>query len=74
MPRRNIKEVLERYTDQLMAVRGVVGVAEGKSMGRPCIKVLVVDRKSKFLKEIPGTLDGYRVRVEESGEFRALGI
>ena len=74
MPRRNIKEVLKRYTDELMAVPGVVGVAEGESNGKPCIKVFVVDRNSKLLRGIPSTLDGYRIRVEESGEFRALGI
>ena len=53
MPRRNIKEVLKRYTDELMAVPGVVGIAEGESMGRPCIKVFVVDRNSKFAERDP---------------------
>ena len=73
MPRRSIREVLKSHTDELMAVPGVVGVAEGESQGRPCIRVFVVDRNSELLKGLPGTLDGYRLLVEESGKFRALG-
>jgi hypothetical protein len=73
MPRRNIKEVLKKHTDELMEVPGVVGVAEGESQGKPCISVFVLDKKSKSLRQIPGTLEGYPVRIEGSGEFRALG-
>ena len=73
MPRRNIREVLKRHTDELMAVPGVVGIAEGESQGMPCIKLFVVDRNSELLRQIPDTLEGYLLQVEESGEFRALG-
>ena len=68
-----IREVLERHTDELMAVPGVVGIAEGLSQGRPCIKVFVVERNSELLRRIPNTLEGYLIQVEESNEFRALG-
>ena len=34
---------------------------------------LALDRNSELLKGLPGTLDGYRLLVEESGNFRALG-
>lgn len=68
-----IREVLERHTDELMAVPGVVGIAEGLSQGRPCIKVFVVDRNSKLLRRIPETIEGFLLQIEESGEFRALG-
>jgi len=73
MPRNKIKDVLKRHADDLMAVPGVVGVAEGKSQGRSCIKVFVVDRNSELLRRIPNTLEGYPLVVEESGELRALG-
>jgi hypothetical protein len=73
MPKRSIREVLKSHTDELMAVPGVVGVAEGESHGRPCIRVFVVDRNSELLRRLPGKLDGYRLLVEQSGEFRALG-
>ena len=72
MPRRKIRRVLKRHTDDLMAVLGVVGVAEGESQGRQCIKVFVVDRNSELLKVIPNTLEGYLLQVEQSNEFRAL--
>jgi len=72
MPGNVIREVLKRHTDELMAVPGVVGVAEGKSRGRPCIKVFVVDRNSELLRQIPGTIEGYLLKVEESGELKAL--
>jgi len=73
MPRRSIREVLKSHTDELMAVPGVVAVAEGESQGRRCIKVFVMDRNSKLLRQIPDSIEGYRLQVEESGEFRALG-
>ena len=73
MPRRSIQEVLKSHTDELMAVSGVVGVAEGESRGRPCIRVFVIDRNSKLLKQIPDSIEGYRLQVEQSGKFRALG-
>ncbi len=73
MPRRNIQNVLKKHTDELMAVPGVVGVAEGKSRGKPCIKVFVVVKNAELLGQMPSTIDGYPIEVEESGEFRALG-
>ena len=73
MPRRNIKEVLKRHTAELMVMPGVVGVAQGESQGKPCVRIFVVERNSEFLKLIPSMLEGYPVQVKESGEFRALG-
>ncbi len=73
MPRRNIQKVLQKHTDELMAVPGVVGVAEGKSQGKPCITVFVVVRNPELLGRIPNAIEGYPLKVEESGEFRALG-
>jgi len=68
-----IREVLKRHTDELMAVPGVVGVAEGESHGKPCIRVFVVDSHSEALKHLPENIEGYLLNIEESGEFRALG-
>jgi len=73
MPDVTIKEVLKRYTDKLMAVPGVVGVGEGESHGKPCIRIFVVDSNSEALKILPENLEGYLLNIEESGEFRALG-
>jgi len=73
VPRSNIREVLKRHTDELMAIPGVVGVAQGDSRGKPCIRVFVVDGNSELLKRIPAKLEGYPLQTEESGKFRALG-
>lgn len=73
MPRKSIREVLNSHTEELMTIPGVVGVAQGESQGRPCIRVFVADKNSESLRGLPHTLDGYRLLVEESGDFRALG-
>ncbi len=72
MPRRNIQKVLKKHTDELMRVPGVVGIAEGKSRGKPCIKVFVMTGNPEPLRRIPNTIDGYPLEVEESGEFQAF--
>jgi hypothetical protein len=67
----SIAQVLERHADSLMAVPGVVGVAEGLCGGTPCIKVLVVRRTPELERRIPATLEGHPVEIQETGEFRA---
>lgn len=69
MPERKISEVIKRHSDELMAIPGVMGIAEGKSKGKPCIRIFV-DSNFAQLKDLPSTLEGYLVQVEESGEFR----
>ena len=73
MPKKEIREVLKDHTDELMAVAGVVGVAEGKSEGKPCIRVFIADNRPKIQKQLPSCIEGYRLLIEKSGEFRALG-
>ena len=55
-----------------MAVPGVVGVAEGKYKGKPCIRVFVIDRNPELLRQVPDNIEGFPLQVEESGEFHAL--
>ena len=72
MGRRTIEEVLRAHTGQLMSLPGVVGTAQGVCSGRPCIKVYI-DKKSEELdRTIPGTIEGYRVMMEETGEIKVL--
>ncbi len=68
----NIKEVLKTHTAHLMAVSGVLGVAEGRTQGKQCIRIFVVDSSSESLRLLPDNIEGYPVIIEESGEFRAL--
>jgi hypothetical protein len=67
-----IEEVLESSTDSLMSVQGVVGVAQGESNGRPCIKVLVVSMTSEISASIPDEISGYAVVIDLVGEITAL--
>jgi hypothetical protein len=62
--------VLQAHTDQLMAMPGVVGVAQGLCDGRPCIKVFVARKTPDVLERIPTSVEGYPVAVEETGELR----
>jgi len=68
-----VESVLKEHTPILMALPGVVGIAQGKYQGEPCIKVFTAKMSPELLRQIPLLLGGYRVVVEETGEFRALG-
>jgi len=66
-----IEEVLKKHTDSLMIIPGVVGTGHGFCDGKSCIKVFVVKKTSELEDKIPGRLEGYPVKVEETGVFRA---
>jgi hypothetical protein len=72
MPQRTIAEVLKDVTDRVLSMPGVVGTAEGRCEGRPCVKVFVAKKTPELLRQIPRVVDGYPVAVEETDEFRAL--
>jgi len=65
-----IEQVLESSTDVLMSVQGVVGVAQGESDGRPCIKVLVATMTREISASIPDEISGYAVVIDPVGEIR----
>jgi len=68
-----IELVLEEYSSILMALPGVVGTAQGEYNGVPCLKVFAARKSPELLEQIPQVLGGYRVIVEETGEFQSLG-
>ena len=70
--RRPIAEVLAARTPGLMALPGVVGTAEGARRGAPVILVMVERRTPELAARIPATLDGWPVRIEVTGRFRAM--
>ena len=72
MQKVTIRVVLTRHVGELMEIPGVTGVAEGTLRGKPCIRVFVTNKSSAVRTRIPGTIEGYPVEVEASGEFRAL--
>ena len=72
MSSKTIEQVLEEYTDRIMSVDGVVGTGIGECDGQPCIKVYVVKKTRELEEQIPATLEGYPVSIQETGEIKAL--
>ena len=70
--KRPIGQVLQEHTDMLMSIPGVVGTAQGKNAGQPSIRILVVKKTSQLTKQIPSTIEGYSVVIQETGTIRAL--
>ncbi|HEY7233261.1 MAG TPA: hypothetical protein VH539_03880 [Gemmatimonadaceae bacterium] len=68
---KSIEDVLAAHNDSLMALPGVVGTAIGRCDGTPCIRVFMRDSAAARATRIAERLEGYPVRVEVSGMFRA---
>ena len=72
MENRPIEAVLAEHAAGLVALPGVVGTAQCEYSGTPCIGVFVAQRTDALLRQMPSTLEGYAVEVQETGEIRAL--
>ena len=73
MATRDIKEVMEAHTEELMAIPGVVGVYIGALEDEtPCIKVMVIEKTPELENKIPSVLEGYPLVIVESGDIRPL--
>lgn len=73
MATRDIKEVMEAHTGELMAITGVVGVYIGAlDDGTPCVKVMVIEKTPELKRKVPHVLGGYPVVIAETGEIRPL--
>jgi len=72
MTSRDIDTVLEDHDQELLAIAGVVGVSVGllPDDTTPCLQVMVVKESEELRKKIPKTIEGYPVRIEESGVIR----
>ena len=73
MQEKALSVVMEERSRAIMSLPGVVGIGEGECAGTPCIKIYVVQKTPDLLDQIPATLDGYAVLIEETGEIRPLG-
>lgn len=69
---KTIESVLKEHGRGLMSLPGVMGVAQGLCGRKPCIKVYVARKTRELCRQIPSTLEGYVVHVEQSGKFRSL--
>jgi len=66
-----VHEVRQRHESALLALPGVVGVADGFADGQPVINVLVADDTVGSRRGIPSQLEGYPVQVITAGEIDA---
>lgn len=72
MGEKTIEQVLKSHTDQLMTLPGVVGTAQGLCGNTPCIKIYVAQMTEELKEKLPKKLEGYKVDVDVTGEFKAL--
>jgi hypothetical protein len=73
MPAMTVEQVLKRNTGTLMSLPGVVGAAEGRADGKPCVNVYVVAKTLEVEQDIPQLLEGFPVVVRQAGELKSLG-
>jgi hypothetical protein len=66
-----ITQVLAAHTDRLMAIRGVVGVGQGRLGDRPAVQVLVERDTPALRARLPDSVEGYPVQVMETGRIQA---
>lgn len=71
IPNRPIVEVLRDQTPVLLQIPGVVGTAETLLRGKPAILVMVKVLTPALNRQLPRQLEGYPVRIEETGEIEA---
>ena len=73
--RRDVNAVLRDHDKELMAIPDVVGVyvgllEDGKTL---CLKVMAARKTPQLERQVPQSLEGYPVVVEETGIIRPLG-
>ena len=72
-PSRPLTEVLAAHTPALMAIPGVVGTAESRTLnGKPCVLLMIAKLTPELRAKLPRELEGWPVRIEETGEFHAM--
>jgi hypothetical protein len=72
-PAAPLTEVLARHTSELMALAGVEGTAESRlDDGTPCILIIVRELTPELRAALPKRIEGHPVRVEVTGEIRAM--
>jgi len=69
----SVEKAKEMHEEEIMSISGVTGVAVGQEDEKPCIIVYVKEIKPGVTKAIPKEIEGFHVKIEETGEFVALG-
>lgn len=68
-----IREIKKKYEEEWLSIQDVVGVGIGilddENMG---IIVSVVKLESHVTSKIPAEIEGVKIEIRETGEFKAL--
>lgn len=73
MPRKPIEEVLKSNQEMLLAIPGVQGFYQGETKdGNECIVIMVDTLEMDNKDEFPDSLEGYPVKIEETGKIKPL--
>ena len=72
MPGKPLEEVLKDHSSNLMSIPGVVGTAQALCNQQPCIRIYVSELTKELKKQLPKTLEGYKVDIQETGPIKAL--
>ncbi|MFO7610566.1 MAG: hypothetical protein R6X35_15495 [Candidatus Krumholzibacteriia bacterium] len=71
--RPDIMSVVDTHAPRLIAIEGVAAIAVGAlDSGEPCVRIYVVALTDALRAQLPPTLEGWPVVLEESGEIRPL--
>ena len=73
MQRKPIEDVLKSNQERLLAIPGVQGFYQGElENGDECIVIMVDTLNEDNRNAFPDSLDGYPVKVEETGKIQPL--
>jgi hypothetical protein len=67
-----IEDALQKHQERLMAIPGVVGIAEGESDGSPVVLIMVRELTPELRHKLPQQLEGFAVKIDVVGEVTAF--
>ena len=73
MQKKPIEQVIKENKGKLLGIPGVQGYYQGQlDDGSDCIVIMVDSLTMENKKEIPDSLEGYPVKIEEGGRIKPL--
>jgi hypothetical protein len=68
-----IREVKEKYEEEWLSIKGVVGIGIGTLSDDSIGIVISAIKVEKHIQEkIPDQVEGVKIEIRETGEFKAL--
>lgn len=68
-----VKEVKKRYEKKWLSIKGVVAIGIGNiSANKIGLIISVVDDEKKYQSKFPEEIDGVSIKIQKTGELKAL--